>query len=114
MLTESVRFVKPKPFESSNDELLLSAAQAVEDALDSMPALEGSALDVKADAKAEGSRAEAAHGVHPDVEAEGFDSSAAIAAAEAESSESKAERGGKVSWRRPGQDCFKAQDLKGK
>ena len=102
-LTCSSSLVEPD-VASSNDKVLLSAAQAVEDALDSMPALEGSASDVKPDARAEGSKAEAAHGVHPDVEAEGFDASAAVAgpAAKAESSESEAERGGKVSGRQPG------------
>ena len=70
-----------------------------------MPALEGSALDVKPDAVAEGSKAEAVHGDHPDVDADSFDASPAIAgpAAKVESSGSEAERGGKVSRRQPGQ-----------
>ena len=60
-----------------------------------MPAVERSAVDVEPDAGAEGSKAEAAHGVHPVVEAEGFD-------AKAESTESQADRGKKVTGRRPG------------
>ena len=82
---------------------LLSAAQAVEDALDSMPALEGSAANVRPDDISGGSMADAVHGVHPDVKAEGTAGSAAVAgpAAKAESSEPEAERGGKVSRRQP-------------
>ena len=71
--------------------------------MDSMPALEGSAANVRPDDSSGGSMADAVHGVHPDVKAEGTAGSAAVAgpAAKAESSEPEAECGGKVSRRQP-------------